>query len=137
MDEGLSLIQDRFKFLETLLERLENRESTSVTAILEAEISRLRQLTAEYKHRSEAKKVISKEDKVGKERYFLKDGSVYVVKQNEYKYLYDSNTKMMTYEFGNGQIERTFPNGLKEIRRTDGTVIIKTGPRDYDYVGRK
>jgi hypothetical protein len=68
-------------------------------------------------------------------RYHLKDGSTYVVnRENKYRYLYDVGTKIITYEFSNGKIERTFPGGLKEIRHPDGTVTIRNGTKDYDFI---
>lgn len=79
--------------------------------------------------------MVHEEHNKGKTRYYLHDGSTYVVsKNNKYKYLYDAKSRIITYEFDNGQIERTFPNGLKEIRYKDGSITIKNGSREYDYI---
>ena len=127
-------IQIKMKYVEDLLSRLENRENVSVLSILKEEIKNLGTLCKDYNKTRDDKLVIKKEENMGKIRYYLKDGSVYVVKGKEYRYLYDSKTKVVTYEFENGQIERTFFNGIKEIRKNDGTIIIKNGSKDYDYL---
>jgi hypothetical protein len=124
----------KMKYIEELLTRLENREPPSIIALLKNEMEQLRLQVNVIKSQGEDKKVVGKEETLNKTRYYLKDGSVYVVKGREYKYLYDSKTKVVTYEFDNGQIERTFQNGIKEIRKKDGTVIIKTGPKEFDYL---
>ena len=49
----------------------------------------------------------------------------------EYRYLYNFKSKTITYEFENGQIERTFVNGMKEIRKSDGSIVIKTNAKEY------
>jgi len=81
------------------------------------------------------KRVKTKEETESKVKYVLSDGSVYVIhKTKRYKYLYDAGTGVMTYEFSNGQIERTFPAGIKEIRGTDGKIVIKNAEKEYDVV---
>ncbi|ELA41442.1 uncharacterized protein VICG_01547 [Vittaforma corneae ATCC 50505] len=125
----------KMKYVEELLTKLENREAPSVTTLLKEEIDRLKQQILELKAKNEEKMVVGKEENGSRVRYYLKDGSVYVVKGREYRYLYDAKSKVVTYEFENGQIERTFQNGLKEIRKKDGTVVVKTGPKDFDYMG--
>lgn len=124
----------KMKYVEELLSKLENHEAPSVTALLKEELAQLRQHVADLKLQSEEKKVVGKEESTGRVRYYLKDGSVYVVKGREYRYLYDAKSKVVTYEFENGQIERTFENGLKEIRKKDGSLVIKTGPKEFDYI---
>lgn len=124
----------KMKYVEELLTKLENREAPSITTLLKQEIEQLKEQINEIKTQSEDKKVVGKEESGSKTRYYLKDGSVYVVKRREYKYLYDSKTKVVTYEFDNGQIERTFPSGIKEIRKTDGTVVVKTGSKEFDFL---
>lgn len=127
-------IQRKMQYVDELITKTENRDAPSIYAILRSEIDALKSQIAELKVSSEEKKVVGKEEKASKTRYYLKDGSVYVVKGKEYRYLYDAKTRVVTYEFENGQIERTFDHGLKEIRRRDGTIVIKTGPRDFDYI---
>lgn len=90
----------------------------------------------EYQMLLDSKKVINTERKRDKTRYFLKDGSTYVVGRN-YKYLYDAKTRIITYEFANGQVERTFPTGVKEIRHSDGSIVVRCGEKDYDLIQNK
>lgn len=125
-------IAARMKYLEELIVRLENKETIDVETLLGHELQTLKQLCEEKIARDESKKVIRKEEKGLKSRYYLSDGSVYVVKGRNYRYLYDSSSKIVTYEFENGQIERTFANGIKEIRRPDGSIIIKDGQAECD-----
>lgn len=127
-------IQAKMKYIDELITKTENYDAPSIYSILRNEIDLLKSQIAELKASNEDKKVVGKEEKASKTRYYLKDGSVYVVKGREYRYLYDAKSKVVTYEFENGQIERTFDHGLKEIRRRDGTIVIKTGPRDFDYI---
>jgi hypothetical protein len=79
--------------------------------------------------------VVRKEDGRNKTRYYLRDGSIYVIRKGRgsYRYLYDSQTRTVTYEFKNGQVERTFDGGIKEIRRKTGEIVIKCGINDYEY----
>lgn len=137
MDENKIDIKNRMIFIDDLLTKLEKNENYSVISILEDEIKALNNLNIDYKKKLENKKVYKKEETNKKIRYYLNDGSVYFIKPNEYRYLYDAQTQVVTYEFNNGQIERTFPNGLKEIRGKDGSVVIKHGMKDYDYFDNK
>lgn len=105
----------------------------NMTEVLKEEIDKLRTLNEQYKKFLNSKNVIHKDRKRDKTRYYLKDGSTYVIGKN-YRYLYDSRSKIITYEFSNGQVERTFSNGLKEIRHKDGTVTIKNGEKDYEFI---
>ena len=114
--------------------KLENRENVSPIAILEEEIKLLKELNAKHSEDLQNKKVVKKEEGLTKTRYYLKDGSVYVVKGKDFRYLYDSKSKIITYEFESGQIERTFSGGLKEIRRKDGSIVIKNGQKEYDHL---
>lgn len=104
-----------------------------MTEVLKEEISKLKKLNEQYKVFLSSKNVIHRDKKRDKTRYYLKDGSTYVIGKN-YRYLYDVRTKIITYEFGNGQVERTFSNGLKEIRHSDGTITIKNGEKDYEFI---
>ncbi len=131
MNKAIAL---KMKYIEELLTKLENRESPSVISILKEEMEQLKQQIMEIKSKNEDKRVVGVEESGNKSRYYLKDGSVYVVKGKEYKYLYDSKSKVVTYEFENGQVERTFQNGMKEIRRRDGSIVIKTSPKDFEYL---
>ncbi len=128
-------IKSKIRFIDDLLSKIENNEKSPLLSVLENEIEILNDLNNKYKEQLDKKKVYKKEQSNNKIRYYLNDGSVYFIKHHEYRYLYDAETKIVTYEFENGQIERTFPNGLKEIRRKDGSVIIKHGIKDYDYLG--
>lgn len=127
-------IQIKIKHIEELLFKLENKENITITAILQDELKNLKEMCLEYKKTTEDKKVIRKEESSGKTRYYLKDGSVYVTRGKEYRYLYDTKTKIVTYEFDNGQVERTFASGIKEIRKKDGSIIIKSNVNDYDHL---
>lgn len=130
MNSDTDNIRMKMNYIDCLLSKLENNENVSVVTILQDELEMLKKQKQDMLDKS----VIGKEEKSTRSRYYLKDGSVYVIKSNEYKYLYDSKTKIVTYVFANGQIERTFENGIKEIRRKDGTIIIKSSPQEYDYI---
>ncbi|KCZ79378.1 hypothetical protein H312_03232 [Anncaliia algerae PRA339] len=137
MSEDLFLqqvqIQECSKFIEQLLSKIEKND-TNIKEILRDEIERLKILHIEYKQNLESKKVIHEEKQPLKTRYFLKDGSTYVVdSKGNYKYLYDNKNRSITYHFTNGQIEKTFENGIKEIRYPDGSICIKFGDKDYDF----
>ncbi|KAM0677118.1 hypothetical protein BDAP_002279 [Binucleata daphniae] len=110
---------------------MENK--ASVVDILKEEIKKLKKLNLEYENLLDSKKVMHTDKNKYKTRYFLRDGSTYVVSKN-CRYLYDAKSKIITYEFDNGQIERTFPCGLKEIRHTDGSITIRNGGKDYDCI---
>lgn len=110
--------------------------SPTLIKILKEEIEKLKSLNNEYQLFLESKKVVHKDGKGSKTRYYLKDGSTYVVGKN-YRYLYDAKTKTITYEFLNGQIERTFQNGIKEIRHNDGSITIRNGEKDYETIEGK
>ncbi|CAD25742.1 hypothetical protein [Encephalitozoon cuniculi GB-M1] len=127
-------IKEKIDSIDALMRRLDEDRNISVVDILKEEILKLRKLNEEYKKMLESKKVMHKDQLQNKIRYYLKDGSTYVVKSNQYRYLYDAKTKTITYEFSNGQIEKTFPSGLKEIRHPDGSITIKNGPRDHEYI---
>ncbi|KAI4291445.1 hypothetical protein PAPHI01_0719 [Pancytospora philotis] len=134
MDNHMEAIQVKMKYIDELLTKLENKEALTVVAMLHKEIEDLRALNTECQSIKDGKKVVRRDEKCGKSRYYLKDGSVYVVKNHEYRYLYDSKSKVVTYEFANGQVERTFANGLKEIRQRDGSIVIKSSAKDYEYI---
>lgn len=125
-------IEERMKYMEEIITKLENKENIGIESVIEWELRILKNLCKEKKVNESAKAVIRKEIKGAMTRYYLKDGSIYVVKGKDYRYLYDYKSKIMTYEFGNGQIERTFSTGLKEIRRPDGTIEIKDGESEND-----
>lgn len=127
-------IKEKIECIDTLMKRIEEKRNVSVVDILKEEILKLRKLNEEYKGFLESKRVVHKDQFHHKTRYYLKDGSTYVVKDNQYRYLYDARTKIITYEFSNGQIEKTFPLGLKEIRHPDGTITIKNGSKDHEYI---
>ncbi|RVD91902.1 hypothetical protein TUBRATIS_16220 [Tubulinosema ratisbonensis] len=125
-------IRESSKFIEQLLSRIDRNES-GLKDLLKEEIENLKVLHIEYKKCLEEKKVIYEDRQPCKTRYFLKDGSTYVVDlKGNYKYLYDNKNRSITYHFNNGQIEKTFSNGIKEIRYPDGSVCIKFGEKDYD-----
>ncbi|KRH92087.1 putative T-complex 10/CenJ [Pseudoloma neurophilia] len=130
LNSQISLINALFK----MVSQKENAPF-SLVDVLRKEILKLRQLNEEYKQLLTDKRIVSKESNKIKDlkRYHLQDGSTYVIRSN-YKYLYDNKTRIITYQFKNGQIERTFPNGIKEIRYTDGSIGIRHGNNDYDYI---
>jgi hypothetical protein len=127
-------IKQKMECIDALMRRMEENKGLSVVDILKEEVARLRELNEEYKKVLDSKKVVHRDQMQSKTRYYLRDGSTYVVKNNQYRYLYDAKTKVITYEFFNGQVEKTFPAGLKEIRHPDGSITIKSGERDYDYL---
>lgn len=133
MEETSRSLLVKINYIEELLSKLENHEAPSIVEIIKKELVCLRKMAEEHRKQSEEKKVIGREDKEGRTRYFLKDGSVYVIKGRKYRYLYDAKSKIVTYEFENGQIERTFESGIKEIRRKDGSIVVKTGEKDYEF----
>ncbi|AFM99117.1 hypothetical protein KMI_02g02740 [Encephalitozoon hellem] len=127
-------IKEKIDSIDALMKRLEENKNISVVDILKEEVLKLKKLNEEYRKALEDKRVMHKDQLQNKTRYYLKDGSTYVVKSNQYRYLYDAKTKVITYEFSNGQIEKTFPSGLREIRYPDGSIAIKNGPRDHEYI---
>lgn len=127
-------IKEKIDSIDALMKQLEENRNISVVDILKEEVLKLRKLNEEYRKALEAKKVMHKDQLQNKTRYYLKDGSTYVVKSNQYRYLYDAKTKVITYEFSNGQIEKTFPSRLREIRYPDGSIAIKNGLRDHEYI---
>lgn len=127
-------IKEKIDSIDALMRRVDGNTNISVVDILKEEIVKLRRLNEEYRKILEDKKVVHKDQAQGKTRYYLRDGSTYVVKGNQYRYLYDAKTKVITYEFSNGQVEKTFPLGLKEIRHPDGSITIKSGSRDHEYI---
>lgn len=128
-------IKEKIRCINTLMETIETKKKLSLVEVLKNEITKLKELNEQYKEILESKKVIHKEITKNKTRYFLKDGSTYVVR-DKYRYLYDSKSKIITYEFENGQVEKSFPNGIKEIRYSDGRVIIKNDNKDYDIINK-
>lgn len=113
---------------------MDNNKNTSLVDVLKDEIVKLRSLNVEYKEMIERKKVVHTDHMRHKTRYYLKDGSTYVVDaRKSFRYLYDSKSKTITYEFPNGQVEKTFEGGIKEIRHPDGSITIRHGDKDYDF----
>ncbi|KAM0675201.1 hypothetical protein GVAV_000853 [Gurleya vavrai] len=127
-----SIAKEKINFIESLLQKMDQKKA-SVIDILKEEINKLKKLNDEYESFLQSKKVIHTDRNRNKTRYYLQDGSTYVVSKN-CRYLYDSKTKIITYEFENGQVERTFPCGLKEIRHSDGSITIRNGTKDYESI---
>jgi hypothetical protein len=127
-------IKQKIECINTLMKQIDGNRGVSVVDILKEEIAKLRDLNEEYRKILDSKKVVHRDQMQNKTRYYLKDGSTYVVKNNQYRYLYDAKTKIITYEFFNGQVEKTFPTGLKEIRHPDGSITIKSSGKDYDFI---
>ncbi|KAI5149446.1 hypothetical protein ENBRE01_0904 [Enteropsectra breve] len=132
--DSKEIIEMKISYLEDIISKVENGEGLSVLDLIKNEIKALGELNKGYQEENENKTVVKRENGPLKNRYYLKDGSVYVVKGRDYRYLYDAKSKVVTYEFENGQIERTFPSGLKEIRNKAGNVIIKNGAKEYEYL---
>lgn len=131
-----ALLRDKMQFIDSVIARMKREEPLSVVGLLKEEIRKLQRLNREYENSLRRKSVLQREETEGKTRYRLGDGSLYVVNRRRgYKCLYDKATGVVTYEFGNGQVERTFPGGIKEIRCPDGRVAVKTGEGDYDILG--
>lgn len=130
-----AVLKEKLSTIDRIIERMREKKEGTLTEVLREEIERLKRLNKEYEEILNRKRVKSKEENNGKIRYTLSDGSIYVVhKDKQYKYLYDANTSIVTYEFGNGQIERTFPFGIKEIRTPTGKIIVKTSDKEYDLL---
>lgn len=130
----MQLLKNKVDSINKLMHKIESDKRTSLVDILKEEIDKLKKMNQEYKDLLESKKVVHKDVLPTKVRYYLKDGSTYVIKNNKYKYLYDSKSKIVTYEFENGQIERTLPYGIKEIRHPDGSITIKSDDKDYEVI---
>ncbi|KAH9387028.1 uncharacterized protein NEMAJ01_1924 [Nematocida major] len=130
-----AVLKEKLSAIDRIIERMKEKKEVTLTEVLKEEIERLKKLNKEYEEVLNRKKVKSKEESGGKVKYTLSDGSVYVVhREKKYKYLYDANTSIVTYEFGNGQIERTFPFGIKEIRTPAGKIVIKSSEKEYDVI---
>lgn len=132
-----TIIQIKIDIINKIFVKLEHNNKLTILDFLNNELQELNQLIEQFIKKKENKVVIKSEDHFDKTRFYLKDGSIYVVTKKydkNYKYLYDVDTKIMTYMFETGQIERTFENGLKEIRMPDGKIYIKHGPADYDDI---
>ncbi|KAF5141146.1 t-complex 10 [Vairimorpha ceranae] len=127
----LKIIKEKINSINRLMEQVESTKKPSIIELLKKEIEKLRELNNEYKNILDSKKVVHKEIEKKKIRYYLQDGSTYVIR-DKYRYLYDAKSKVITYEFDNGQIERSYPSGIKEIRYGDGSIIIKNDNKDYD-----
>lgn len=132
------LLKERIRLIDGLIERMRREKEVSIVEILKEEIDKLKRLNEDYESALQRKSVCRKEEAEGKTKYLLSDGSIYVANRAKgYKYLYDSLTSVVTYEFTNGQIERTFPGGIKEIRSPNGKIVIKTPDKEYDIVRDK
>ncbi|WUR04199.1 uncharacterized protein VNE69_07265 [Vairimorpha necatrix] len=131
----LKTIKEKINSINRLMEKIESNKKPSIIELLKKEIEKLKELNNEYKDILDSKKVIHKEITNKKVRYYLQDGSTYVIR-DKYRYLYDSKTKVITYEFDNGQIERSYPSGIKEIRFVDGSIIIKKDNKEYDVINK-
>lgn len=128
-------IKQKINLLDALIRKMENKQKISLIQILRNEVAKLKELNQEYKRMINEKKVVHEEQNKGRTRYYLNDGSTYVVSADKkYRYLYDAKSRIITYEFENGQVERTFPNGLKEIRYSDGSIAVRNGNKEYDYI---
>ncbi|KAI5171029.1 hypothetical protein NEFER03_0431 [Nematocida sp. LUAm3] len=131
----MHILLERIKAIDELVERMKKGKEVPLVEILREEIEKLKRLNEQYEDSLRRKSIKTKEEEESKIKYTLSDGSVYVVhKLKKYKYLYDAGNSCITYEFPNGQIERTFPGGIKEIRAADGRIIIKHADKDYDVL---
>jgi len=131
------VLKESVERIDRIIMKIKQNKETSLLDLLKEEIDKLKKLNEEYESVLSRKSIKSKEETNSKIKYRLNDGSIYVVdKLKQFKYLYDSGTGIVTYEFSNGQIERTFPAGIKEIRDANGKIIIKTSEKEYDVIGR-
>ncbi|KAI5192173.1 hypothetical protein NECID01_1828 [Nematocida sp. AWRm77] len=131
------VLKEKMERIDSLVMRIKENKEATLVDILKEEIEKLKKLNQEYESVLQKKSVRSKEESPGKTKYTLSDGSIYVVhKAKQYKYLYDAATSVITYEFSNGQVERTFPAGIKEIRGPSGEIIIKLSDKEYEVVKR-
>lgn len=123
-----------------MIKEIDKYQQIDVLKILAEEIEDLKRYQEESNKENDNKRVIKSEESLYKTRFYLKDGSTYVCTKKptkNYKYLYDAKTKTVTYEFENGQVERTFECGLKEIRTPDGKIFIKTQNEEYEAVNKQ
>ncbi|EPR77940.1 T-complex protein 10 [Spraguea lophii 42_110] len=128
-------INEKIDLINSLFMQMENKPGVSLIDILKEEITKLKKLNKEYKELIDGKSIVHTEKRTSKTRYHLADGSTYVVdRNNKYRYLYDVKTKIITYEFPNGQVEKSYPVGIKEIRYPDGTIGVRTGNKEYEYL---
>lgn len=133
-----AVLKEKIKSIDHLVECMKKARNISALDILQEEIGKLRRLNQEYEGMLRRKAVKEKQETPRKIKYTLNDGSVYVVhKSKKYRYLYDAASSVVTYEFENGQIERTFPSGIKEIRTADGKIVIKESEKEYDVISRE
>ncbi|KAI5179656.1 hypothetical protein NEOKW01_0119 [Nematocida sp. AWRm80] len=129
-----STLRNKLNSIDNLIALINNKD-TNLLELLRKEINTLKRMNKEYQERLQNKKIKSKEQLQNKIKYTLNDGSIYINNTaKKYKYLYDSKTNIITYEFSNGQIERTFPIGIKEIRTPDGKIVIKTEENEYEIL---
>ena len=130
-----AVLKEKVSTIDRIIARMKDTADSTLMSMLKEEIDKLKQLNKEYERMLHRKRVKTKEETDSKVKYVLSDGSVYVIhKIKQYKYLYDAHTGVVTYEFSNGQIERTFPAGIKEIRGIDGKIVIKNAEKEYDVV---
>ncbi|ORD94516.1 hypothetical protein ECANGB1_589 [Enterospora canceri] len=130
-------IGSKIEALDAILRKMDASGGMDAADIIQTEIDELKKMCTAYEEERESKTVVKKEEDVFKTRCYLKDGSVYVATRKpakNYKYLFDRDTKAITYEFENGQVERTFVGGFKEIRLPDGRIYLKLGPGEYDCI---
>lgn len=131
------VLKEKMERIDSLVMRIKENKETTLMDILKEEIAKLKKLNEEYESVLQRKSVRNKEESETKLKYTLNDGSVYVVhKAKKYKYLYDAASSVITYEFSNGQIERTFPAGIKEIRGPNGEIVIKLSDKEYEVINR-
>ncbi|OQS54502.1 hypothetical protein EHP00_10 [Ecytonucleospora hepatopenaei] len=130
------IILSKIQTIEKICSQIENNE-VDVVDLLKSELKNLKMIQDSINFEQQNKSVIKAEESLYKKRFYLKDGSTYVITNKptkNYKYLYDAKTKIITYEFENGQIERTFECGLKEIRTNNGQIYIKYKDEGYEQI---
>lgn len=126
-------IQQKINLIEKLKKKIDESQNYQLFDILKKEIDELKFLMKAFKASLQSKRVIYLQKSENKKKYFLEDGSTFVIGSN-CKYLYDTSDNSMTYEFSNGQIEKTFKSGIKEIRYPNGAIAIKYEDKTYEIV---
>ncbi|KAF7696527.1 hypothetical protein CDIK_1795 [Cucumispora dikerogammari] len=127
------LITQKILTIEEIQKTIDETENYKLLKVFKKEVNILKELIKKYKTEIESKKVIYMQTHEDKQKYYLEDGSVYV-NGDKFKYLYNIKDGSVTYQFNNGQLERTFACGFKEIRYADGSIVIKMNDKTQEII---
>lgn len=127
------LIKQKIRIIEEIQKISDETLNYKIFIALKNEINSLKELIEKYKMEIQSKKVVYIQTLDNKQKYYLEDGSSYVV-GSKFKYLYNSKDGSVMYQFSNGQIEKTLANGFKEIRYPDGSILIKFNDKTQEII---